>query len=332
MEKSHVSSGSIFKLNGRFEKEWEIVFRDKRVCKINLCSDSTIIAVAEKVEMDRFWIAKMDLSGKVIWEKEYRNNHEVSVADVVLDSLNNIYVLTESNRIIPVQLKRLEFGYKRLEFFKVAEMDDDLYLIKISPEGNRIWTATLDNRKNFETFGYRLIQAGDRIYASSSYDGFRKNIKYEGRNVFELNTKGRLLNRYETPHNSLLFFENGLISGTASGDGLVKVFRNVFKDSLELCSINAPAEINHSRFIKGINVIESKYLLGTCNYSQGYFLMKLNKDYLCKEYWIDEEYKECRPVDFTVLSDGSVVILGTKWLKVDNRFHNYTNLIKLSIN
>jgi hypothetical protein len=328
-EKSHVSSGSIFKLSKDFEKEWETVFKDKRLNKINLLKDSTIIAVGEKVEMNKFWVALLDLNGKIIWEKEFRNKMETYVSDAVLDSLDNLYILLESERLIPIQKKLYEFGVKRIEFFKTAEMDADLYLTKISRKGKRLWTKTLDKRKNFNVFAYNLIIGKQRIIASSSYEGFKKNVKYEGKNIFELNFDGKLLNKYETKNNGLLFFENGYISCSSTGDDTLKIFQNS-NNNLELINeINLPREINHFWIKKGISLYDTNYIFGSSNHNLGYLLLKLDKNYNFKGYWINSGDMTCQSVDFTILEDSSIIIVGEKWIKINDKSVRFINLKRI---
>ena len=332
-EKAHTSSGSILKLNEKLEKEWEIIFKDKRVNEIKLCNDNTIIAVGEKVEMNKFWVASVSLDGKMLWEKEFRNKMETTVSDLILDSLNNIYILLESERLIPIQNRKLEFGQRRLEFFRIAEMDNDLYITKVSQTGKRQWTTALDKRKKFDTFGYNLVQSNDKIYASSHYEGFKKRRKewkkYEGKNIFEISSRGRVLNSYESPNNRLLFQDNGLISCTPANNDTLQVFRNAYQNQKELNTIILPSEIEHFWIKKGLNNISHKYLMGSTNHNLGYLLVELDNNYKFKGFWNNGGDHTCESVDFTVMEDGSLIIIGVKWKNIDGKSVRFINIKKL---
>ncbi len=325
-QKSHVSSGSIFKLNGQFEKQWDIEFRNKRVKEMRLCNDNTIIAVGEKVELNKFWIALINLDGKVIWENEIRNKSHSFISDILLDSLNNLYVLIESERLIPFKIRKLEFGTKRLEFFKTAEMDGDLYLMKFTHNGNKVWESTLDRRKSVATFGYNLILGENKIYASSSYESFKRhknkinNIK--GDNIFDISTKGRILNKSESAHNRLLFYENGLISCTQADDDTLKIMKN----SSEINSILLPEEIKTFWIEKGIHFNNNYYLFGSFSNNLGYLLIKLSENYEYKGYWNNSGDRNCQPSDFIILQDGTLIIIGEKWIKKEDKNIRFINI------
>ncbi len=92
-EKSHISSGSVFKLNSTFQKEWEIIFKDKRVEAIKKLPNQTLIIAGERIDMKKIWMAQIDTTGKIIWQKEYKLKHFTHVLDMVMDSLENIYIL-----------------------------------------------------------------------------------------------------------------------------------------------------------------------------------------------------------------------------------------------
>jgi hypothetical protein len=316
-EKSHVSSGSIFKLNAQFEKLWEIKFKNKPIKEIRLCNDSTIIVVGQKVQLNKCWIALINLNGSVLWEYEIRNKSQSFISDLLLDSANNFYVLIESERLIPLNIRKLEFGKKRLELFKTSEMDGDLYLIKFSHSGKKEWVKALDKRKRTATFGNNLLLGENLIYATSSYQFFKKqkNINTKGDNIFKISTKGRLLNKSESGHNRLLFFEDGLITCTQADDDTLKIMKNYS----EINSILLPEEIKTFWIEKGIQFDNNYYLFGSFSNNLGYLLIKLSENFKYIGYWNNSGDTNCQPSDFTVLNDGTLIILGEKWIKKDDK-------------
>jgi hypothetical protein len=52
----HISSGSIFKLNNQYQKDWEIILKDKRAEKIKTYDDTTFIAAGDNIDMHKVWV------------------------------------------------------------------------------------------------------------------------------------------------------------------------------------------------------------------------------------------------------------------------------------
>ena len=115
-EKSHISSGTVFKLNSNFEKEWETIFKEQRIVKILKTSDDRILIVGEDVSMKFVWLAEIEKNGNIKWEKHFNYKHQVTIADAIIDHEDEIYLLLEASRIIPIQIRKY-YGKRRIYLF-----------------------------------------------------------------------------------------------------------------------------------------------------------------------------------------------------------------------
>jgi hypothetical protein len=332
-EKSHISSGSIFKLNNKFEKEWETVFYDKRVKRIILRPDSSIIAVGERVDMKKFWMASLDLNGRILWEKEIKNtnNVTVTVCDAIIDSIDNIYILLSSERLIPFRINK-DDGYKKVEFFKNRHMDGDLYLMKLSPFGKKKWLTTLDNRKTCWTFGWKLVFGKNNIYASSAFEGFRKNRKkwekLEGELIYEVSPKGKIKNMIENNIKKLLFYQDGLFTITKyAEDTLILHKNNKAYDSIKILSANKDLSIKNAIPIKkGFLILGSNY----DDNNRDYLIIRVNENLKLDDYWSynKDDYNEISSA--VEMPDGTLVIMGECSMRDSlNNLVSYINIVSI---
>jgi hypothetical protein len=329
-EKSHISSGTLIKLKKNFDKEWEIIFKEKRIVKIKLRTDSLIIVAGERTDMKKFWIACINTNGKVQWEKEYSIKSNIRVRDLTLDSLNNIYALIESEQIVPVKLVRLEFGRKKLSFFKPSE-NSDLYIIGISTYGKKLWATTLHKNNRIWTSGSKLIIGNKNIYVSSSYQGFKKRkkefIKIEGNNIFELDIYGKIKSKKEVKDLDIFNYNKGLITYSKDQDGKITFYKNFY----EIKSIELPQEIKNMWITKTERINGNIIIFGTLSNNLGYLLLKLDRNYNFKDYWNNNKERTCQPVDFLV-KDSSIIVVGEKWKDINNKVVRFVNVMKINTN
>lgn len=136
-EKSHISSGTVFKLNSNFEKEWETIFKGQRVEKIFKTLDERILIAGEEVSMKFIWLAELDKKGNILWEKHFEYKNKVTIADARIDGNNDIYLLLESSHIIPIQVQKY-YGKRRIHLLKDSEINSHLALLKVSFDGRKI--------------------------------------------------------------------------------------------------------------------------------------------------------------------------------------------------
>jgi len=198
-------------------------FKERRVEKIKKLSDESIIAVGESVDMKFFWVANINRQGKIIYDKSYKFKRSPDIENFEIDSLNNLYILLSTEKIQPIKITKY-YGKKRIIFFKETDMEDDIYLLKLTPSGKIKWKTVIDKRKNFSAYGNDLIIEKD-IYLSTSYEGYIKEKngwrKEEGKNIYQLNEKGKILNVYQNENKSIYLLGNKLIfSGSTDNDTL----------------------------------------------------------------------------------------------------------------
>lgn len=226
-EKSHISSGSLFKLNSTFQKEWEIIFKNKRVEVIKKLPNQTLIIAGERLDMRKFWMAQIDTTGKIIWQKEYKFKYSSKIADMVIDSLGNSYILLNASKKLHVNLKKY-FDKKRLHFYTLAE-ENDIYMMKVNSKGYVIWTKCIDSRKKILKFGKQLY-INQNIFISTLYDGFIKTkegwSKLKGETIYELNSKGKIIKKTLNNRSFLYHHQNQCYSCILEHDMLIL---NTFK-------------------------------------------------------------------------------------------------------
>ena len=331
-EKSHVSSGSVFKLNKELKKEWEIVFKERRVNSIHYSHDNRILIVGEEVQMKHFWISEINAKGEILWTKFYKHRNQVSIANTFLDKNNELYILIEAEKMIPIRI-RSYYGRKRIEFFKNTDMVPDIALMKISIDGKKRWTKTIDNRRKTGKFGYELIVSDSLIFVTSSFEGFKKRKgeyeKFEGKQLSILNKKGRLINQNDISGRDILFFQNELYSITSyTGDTLVIYKGNDKYDSIRISS--ADRDVRIESIINGEN---GKLILASNHdNNRDYLLIRLSNSFKFDDYWTypRAEYNEIRGA--VELKDGSIILVGKCYKRMEgtsNELTTYINLVKL---
>lgn len=310
LSKSHVSSGSVIKLNSNFEKKWEIFFKDKRVMKIGKLPDQSVIVAGERVDMKKFWMAQIDTAGKIIWQKEYKLKSEAQVSNMVVDSSGNLLLLTETKRVVPISQTKY-YGKRRIAFFKQTEMERNIYLLKISSKGRILWTSGLDKTKEFQKFGQQLF-IQDNIYASSSYEGFIKLnndwVKRQGETFFEVNQRGKIIKKTEIKNHFQYYYNNNCFSVTADEATLTfytsSPTARVPTDTVTF--FNPVESIWIYDFLSANNFI---YLFGSKDHNLGCIVVQLDKDNNYIGHWTDNNSESASLVDAIVKPDGTVIVI-----------------------
>jgi hypothetical protein len=325
--KSHISSGSVFKLDNDYQKQWEITFKEKRIVGIKKLSDESILVVGEQVDMKIFWIAKIDTNGNILFEKDYKFGQKPNIANIEVDSFDNIYILLNCERLYPVKITNF-YGRKRIRFFQVSDMENDLYLLKISPQGKILWKTPLDKRKNITTFGYDLI-IEKNIYVSTSYDGFVKHEKHKGEMMYEINNRGKILTTMPIENKRILLMDSLLVFTTKShNDSLVLYYYQKESDLLRpIETIIFKDDVKHFWAKKAIDAQTSNYIFGTNSHNLGCLLVELNKRNQFVGYWANERKNMSNFVDATIKPDDSIVILSCRYdipLKSDDSSRKYS--------
>ena len=331
--KSHTSSGSIIKLNKEFKKEWELIFKEKRVERIKMTTSGKIIAVGERTDMEKFWVSLISINGKIIWEKEFKNKKESTITDIDLDSLDNLFVLLESKRIIPVKTIKYPYQKRRLVLFQKSE-ENGIYLTKIDSTGKTKWTKRIFQKRNFDSYGSDIKLNHNKIFISYSYEGYKRVndslAKDEAKIVTALNHSGKIIKNLKTTNNKLLFSKKDVIN--VSGESNNENELVIEKDFKTFKTLTIPDEIEHYWLKEGIKTNIGYYLFGTNDHNLGYLILGLDRDYGLINYWKSETSNGEDATAITIQSDGSIIVVGEKTdknIKLPYGNATYIDIIKL---
>ena len=263
----HVSSGSIFRLNNQYKKDWEIVLKDKRVEQIKAFDDTSFIAAGDNIHMRKIWVARMRLAdGKILWFKEFSIRHQSTIDQLRISFSKDIIVLSENKRIIPISIRKQNYKTRILLFKKSTDFEYLLSLSSLSCNGELNWTRTVDfkNRYDFESYG---MAVDTNINILASYNGFEKmqgkHIKREGENGYVHNLKGHKLMKKSLiiTQNGLSVYENGWVFVNIKSDSISvekldtkmkRVLYNVIKLPIKYDYIQSLSFMNGAYYLYGV--------------------------------------------------------------------------------
>lgn len=328
-QKSHTSSGTVFKLNSEFEKEWETIFKEQRVAQILKTTDNRILVVGEDVSMKFVWIAELNQNGNILWEKHFNYKNQVTIGDAIIDDNNEIYLLLEASRTIPIHTTK-RYSKRRIHFFKDSEINSHLAVLKVSSEGKKIWLTPLDKRKEYEKFGYNLVTNNQSLFASYTYSGFEGTNHIKGKKVIEISKSGKEIKTQEIPEQDILLYKNGLITITSYSKGPLLLYNEgELIDSILIKS--ADKDVRVEKVIKKNN----EYVVLGSNYdnNRDYLLINLSTDVKFAGYWTypRDEYNDIRGA--ISLDNGDIIILGKCYSSdkegATKSLTSYINLIRI---
>lgn len=327
-EKSHTSSGTVFKLNSNLKKEWEIVFKGQRVEKILKTSDNRVIIVGEDVSMKFVWLAGIENNGNIRWEKHFDYKNQVTIADAIIDQNDEIYFLLEASHVVPLQIRRY-YGKKHIHLFKDSEINSHLSILKVSSEGKKQWLKQIDKRRKYGKYGYNLITNRESLFASYTYSGFDKDSLIEGKKVVEVSKSRSHVSKKEILKQDILLYKNGLVTITSCSKGelLLNKSGELF-DSIYVESANKDV-----RIAKMIDKPNGYLILGSNHdNNRDYLLINLSLDLKFNGYWTypRDEYNEIRGA--VVLDNGDTIIVGKCYREMkgtSNELTTYINLMKI---
>lgn len=325
-EKSHISSGTILKLNSSFEKEWEIIFKGQRVEKILKTSDSHILIVGEDVSMKFIWAAEIEMNGSIKWKRHFYYKNKVTIADALIDLNDEIYLLLEASHTIPFKIQKHQ---RQVHLFKHSEINSHLALMKVSSEGKKTWIKPIDKRKKYGKFGYNLIANQGALFASYTYSGFENNNLIKGKKVVEISKSRNEISKMEIPKQEILLFDKGLVTISSYSEGKLLLYNS--GDLIDSINIESPKK--DVRIQKVINKPDGFLILGSNHdNNRDYLLVTLSSNLEFNGYWTypRDEYNEIRGA--VVLDNIETIIVG-KCYRENNgspkKFVTYINLIKL---
>lgn len=319
--KSHISSGSVFKLNSSFQKEWEIVFKDKRVEAIKKLPNQTIIIAGERINIRKFWMAQIDTTGKIIWQKEYKFKYSSRIADMVTDSLGYSYILLDASKILHVNLRNI-FNKRRLHFYTLA-LENDIYIMKVNKHGNVLWTKCIDNQKKIDKFGNKLI-INQNIFATTFYSGFFKTkdglTTYQQKEkVIELNSKGKIINKSLNNNNFIYYHQNKFYSCKIEKDTLIL---NTYKTGIIIPTDTIIFTKNKLSWINSF--FTTKNYIYLLDFYEG--IIKLDKN----NNFINHIETSGILIDGIQLPDHSILVLEECHIKDQDENNNFITYIKLT--
>jgi len=345
--RQHISSGSIFKLNNLFKKQWEVVFKEKRVKSIQSYDSLSFIAVGERVDQQKIWVSRIAIAnGKIIWFKEFSVRHHPSIAGVSISSKKDIILLTESQRLIPLNIKK-QYGKTRFVFFKTLnDSEQFLSLSSISGDGNLNWRKRIDFKKGYEIWGEN-IAANNNIMLYSSYTGFDKingkYIKNEGEKAYLFNLSGHKLFEKKFDYNDSFkvynfFDENKWLHITSKSDTLViekyddklnMIFSKTITNKGKFSDIQSMYKTNDGFFIYGLTNIKT----GGC------LICKLDTGFNFINSWAYDRIERNQDTKLTVPFHGDLMVLGSCYhtftekekLHPNDILYEYINLLELKL-
>lgn len=329
-QKTHVSSGSVFKLNSRFEKEWETVFKEQRIERVLKTKDERLLVVGEEVSMKFVWVAELDQAGKILWEKHYKYKNQVTISDAIIDENDAVYLFLESSHIIPIQYKKKRaFEKGRLHFFRDSEINSHLAILKITSTGKKIWLKPIDTKRKKGKYSYQLVSGNRGVFASYISNSFKKNQLIEEEKIVHLSEKGKITSEINFETQDLLFYENGLVTITSYSKGDLVLYRS--GNTIDSTSIkSARQDIRIEKAVRN----KANYLIWGSNHdnNRDYLLIPLHSDLKFGDYWTypRDEYNETRGA--VVLENGQVLVIGKCYKEnkdESNKLVTYINLIKV---
>ncbi|MBO3115370.1 hypothetical protein J4050_01345 [Winogradskyella sp. DF17] len=145
-------------------------------------SDSNDTDISSNKGSYDFWVIRLSATGVLIWEKSFGGD-QIDEARAIAASADGNYIVVGDTRSNNLDVSNNKGGA-------------DLWLIKISPEGNLIWENTLGG-SNFDVGrSLKIRENGNLLLAGSSRSSDIDVSKNQGQNdawILETNSDGTLL-------------------------------------------------------------------------------------------------------------------------------------------
>lgn len=334
--KAHVSSGSILKLDSYLNKQWEIIFKDKRVTHIENFDSNSFIIAGERVDQKKLWVAKLRTSdGSTIWLKEYNVGYNLSTSEICIKN-DTVYVLGETERLIPIRIEKY-YGKRRIKLFKFSDMQSNLVLLSITKNGDLIRKTKIDPKKKYTNFGYYLKVDKKEKILFASFDGFYKKkkewIKDEGHVLYRIDSKDKIKSKLVVDANDLLFFENDLVfSETKLGSDLIKIKKLSDSKLVLIDSFRIQSERNDLRIESLLKTDSLFYLYGSISINnRDYLICSMNNEYQVTDYRKYERDEYNYMVKLIETYEGNLMIVGWCYRKngKTGNLYKYMNLVEI---
>jgi hypothetical protein len=333
----HISSGSIFKLNNQYKKDWEIILKNKRVIRISPYDSTSFIAAGENINMRKIWAARINIiDGKILWMKEFAVRHQSTISELGIANNKDIIILNTNKRIIPISIRKQYYKTRLLLFKKATDFEHILSLSSLSGNGELNWTKTVDfkNRYDFESYG---MKADSTISILSRYSGFDKvhgkYIQHEAEVSYSYNLNGHETMRKLLADNdeALSIYANGWTFVNLKSDSISiekldqkanKISYNVLKTPEKYLRIETLRLINDAYYLYGYtNVKDTSYLI--CKFDSKFHLINS---------WAYKGLEWNNDAQLAFDDLGQLIILGRGYKKPEKEsIYEYVKLIKLRL-
>lgn len=335
--REHVSSGSIFKLNKQYQKDWEIVFDEKRVKQIVPYDDTTFIATGERTDQKNIWVARINsTSGKAIWFKEFVNKRNPGLQGIAISTNKQIIVLSESQRLIPLRISK-QYGRIRFVFFEEPEnLARKVALLNISGEGSLNWERNLGISKKWEMFD-EFISADSIISIVSTYSSSEKKYVKNGREFGDLNfaydLNGNKLVKHEDKRNGLCLADiNGWLYFSKMSSDTLKLTKYDARMSKMLDRMIITPQ--HYTSLKNIVLINNYYYMFGAIDVKKVMICKLDTAFNMVNSMIYQTHEMITDTKLGMSPNGHIMVTGKVFkdeVPNSNKPYQYINLIEFDL-
>ena len=325
--RGHVSSCSVIKLKRDLTKEWEIIFKDKRVTHIVPCDNTSFIIAGERIDMEKNWVASVSIDGNILWQNEYKQGPRL-VTEGLSYFNDNIYVLGGAQRTVFIKIEK-NYGRRKIRLFKQSNYENSPVLFCISKTGKLEWKRKIDPQKHYNKYCFNFISVPGGHLLLSSYNGFikknKKKIRGEGMFLYVLNKKGKVLTRQNT-ESGCISYQDGkiLLLQNKYHSKSVQVYKLENSQFIQTDSFLLDPELRNL-YMGSVSKLGNELYWG-CTYmgkaylsrNQDFLFCRLNNDFEVTGFRIygDEEYNEF--VSLSESYDNNLLAIG--WSYKTNKY------------
>ncbi|MEA5141408.1 T9SS type A sorting domain-containing protein [Arcicella rigui] len=131
-----------------------------------------------------YWIIKIDVNGKKIWDKTFGGNNSEKSPDVIL---------TPDGGFLLGGSSRSSISGDKSENYRGDIGYDDFWIIKLDSKGTKIWDRTFGGDKNDELMKIMVTPDGGFLLGGSSFSGISidKSEQTQGHWLIKINANGQ---------------------------------------------------------------------------------------------------------------------------------------------
>ncbi|MDB5131291.1 MAG: hypothetical protein JWR02_1040 [Mucilaginibacter sp.] len=330
--RTHVSSGSIFKLNNQLTKDWEVILKEKRVTHIQNYDSISFIAAGERTDQKRIWVAKINsLDGNILWFKELKVKLHPQIAGLSIAANKVIIVLTESKRLIPLSISKT-FGRLKVSFFKEGGRNTRLSILNIKDNGKLNWNKNIHMVKKCEIWDEEIaVDSNIRVISLYCYinhlnETFKPSI---GNLNFVFDMKGNEVAHQRTNIPELYLANiNGWIFGSRRNDTVHIVKYDAGMKNVFMVDVKTP---QHFTTVSMKFIDDSYYLFGHTDIHD-LLICKLDKSFHLTSSWTYKTREMVSDLQLTTSPTGHLIIMGKCYIshEVEKPPKEYINLVEFN--